>query len=68
MVGAEVTWVDRRSGQILQQQTFPIGPELTQQATNVSFAPEVGHSLATAQQESAERLAARIVDLMEMPW
>ena len=68
MVGAEVTWVDRRSGQILQQQTFPIGPELTQQASNVSFAPEVGHSLATAQQESAQRLAARIVDLMEMPW
>lgn len=68
MVGAEVTWVDRRSGQILQQQTFPIGPELTQQATNVSFAPEVGQSLATAQQESAQRLAARIVDLMEMPW
>ncbi len=68
MVGAEVTWVDRRSGQILQQQLFPIGPELTQQASNVSFAPEVGHSLATAQQESVQRLAARIVDLMEMPW
>lgn len=68
MVGAEVTWVDRRSGQILQQQTFPIGPELTHQASAVSFAPEVGHSLATAQQEAATRLAARIVDLMEMPW
>lgn len=68
MVGAEVTWVDRRSGQILHQQTFPIGPELTQQASNVSFAPEVGHSLATAQQEAATRLAARIVDLMEAPW
>ncbi len=68
MVGAEVTWVDRRSGRILQQQTFPVGPSLTQQASNVSFAPEVGHSLATAQQESATRLAARIVDLMEAPW
>ena len=68
MVGAEVTWVDRRSGQILQQQTFPIGPALTQQVSNVSFAPEVGHSLATAQQEAATRLAAKIVDLMEVPW
>ncbi len=68
MVGAEVTWVDRRSGQILQQQTFPVGPQLTQQASNVSFAPEVGHSLATAQQDAAQRLAARIVDLMEAPW
>lgn len=68
MVGAEVTWIDRRSGQILQQHTFPLGSELTPQASSVSFAPEVGHSLATAQQEAAQRLAARIVDLMEAPW
>jgi hypothetical protein len=68
MVGAEVSWIDRRSGQILQQQTFPLGPELTQHSSNVSFAPEVGQSLATAQQESATRLAARIVDLMEAQW
>lgn len=68
MVGAEVTWIDRRSGRVLQQQTFPVGPELTQQASSVSFAPEVGHSLATAQQESATRLAAKIVDLLEAPW
>jgi hypothetical protein len=68
MVGAEVTWVDRRTGQILQQQTFPIASELTAQASNVNFSPEVGHSLASAQQESAQRLAAKIVDLMEVPW
>jgi len=68
MLGAEVTWLDRRSGQILHQQTFPVGPQLAQQASNVSFAPEVGHSLATAQQEAAQRLSARIVDLMEAPW
>ena len=65
---AMVTWLDRRSGQILHQQTFPVGPQLAQQASNVSFAPEVGHSLATAQQEAAQRLGARIVDLMEAPW
>lgn len=68
LVGAEVTWIDRRSGQILQQHVFPIGPELTQHSSQVSFAPEAGHSLATAQQESARRLAAEIVDLMESPW
>lgn len=68
MVGAEVTWIDRRNGQVLQQKTFPLGTELTQQNGSVSFAPEVGHSLATAQQEAAQRLAARIVDLMEAPW
>jgi hypothetical protein len=68
MVGVEITWTDRRSGNILQQRTFPIGPELSQQATSVTFAPEVGHSLASAQQEAASRLAARIVDLMEPAW
>ena len=56
MVGAEVTWVDRRSGQILHQQTFPISSALTQQASAVSFAPEVGQSLATAQQEAATQI------------
>jgi hypothetical protein len=68
MVGAEVTWVDRRSGQILQQRTFPMGSALSQSVSNVSFAPEVGQSLATAQQEAASRLAAQIADMMEMPW
>lgn len=68
MVGAEVTWIDRRNGQILQQQTFPVGNALSQQVSSVSFAPEVGHSMATAQQEAASRLAAQIVDIMEMPW
>ncbi len=68
MVGAEVTWVDRRSGQILQQRTFPLGSTLSQSVSNVSFAPEVGQSLATAQQEAAGRLAAQIADMMEVPW
>ncbi len=68
LVGAEVTWIDRRSGQILQQHVFPLGPEMMQHASQVAFAPEAGHSLATAQQESARRLAAQIVDLMEAPW
>ena len=68
LLGAEVTWLDRRTGQILQQHTFPIGPELSQQASQISFAPEAGHSLATAQQQAATRLAAQIIDLMEAPW
>ncbi|MFM8478870.1 MAG: LptE family protein [Planctomycetaceae bacterium] len=67
-VGAEVSWVDRRTGRILQQKSFPLGNELTPQLSSVSFAPEVGQSLASAQQDAAKRLAAGIVDLMEVPW
>ena len=68
MLGAQVSWIDRRSGRILQQHVFPIGQELAQHSSQASFAPEVGHSLATAQQDAVKRLAAQIVDLTEMPW
>lgn len=68
MVGVQIQWIDRRNGRILQQRTFPIGEQLAQHSSQVSFAPEVGQSLATAQQESVQRLAAQIVDLTEMPW
>ena len=32
------------------------------------FAPEVGQSLATANQQVVNDLAQQIVDMMEMPW
>jgi len=67
-LGVQISWVDRRSGQVLQERHFPIGQNLAQAATSVSFAPELGHSLATAQQKSAERMAAQIVDMMEQRW
>lgn len=68
MLGAQVSWIDRRSGRVLHQQVFPISNELAQHSSQVSFAPEVGQSLATAQQDAVRRLAAQIVDLTEMPW
>lgn len=68
MLGAEVSWVDRRSGRILQQRVFPVSQQLVQHSSQASFAPEVGHSLATAQQSAVSKLAAQIVDLTEMPW
>lgn len=64
----EITWVDQRTGEILRQQPVDIPPELVQIASQAEFAPEVGHSLATAEQQAIERLARTIVDLMEMPW
>ncbi|MCA9065541.1 MAG: LptE family protein [Planctomycetaceae bacterium] len=68
LVGVEISWIDRRNGQILMQQTLQLDPSLIHAAGQASFAPEVGQSLATAQQEAATRLAAQIADLMEMPW
>jgi hypothetical protein len=67
-LGVQISWVDRRTGQLLRERYFPIGQNLAKAATNVSFAPELGHSMATAQQKSAERMAAQIVDMMEQRW
>ena len=67
-LSVQVSWVDRRSGRVLQERVFPIGQDLAQHAANVSFAPELGHSMATAQQKAVERMAAQIVDMMELSW
>jgi hypothetical protein len=64
----EVTWEDVRTGQILQQQRVALPPELLQLAAQAEFAPEVGQSLATADQTAIDRLARNIVDMMEVPW
>lgn len=67
-LGIEISWIDRRSGRVLQQRSFLIGDELAHYAANSTFAPELGHSMATAQQDAAEQMAAQIVDMMEQPW
>lgn len=64
----EVTWEDIRSRKILAQQRIPLSPEMLQLAAQAEFAPEVGQSLATADQTAIDRLARNIVDMMEMPW
>ena len=64
----DVTWEDLRSGKILAQQRIPISPDVIRQTSQASFAPEVGQSLATANQTATDQLARNIVDMMEMPW
>jgi hypothetical protein len=64
----EVTWEDLRTGKILAQQRVPLPPEMVQLAAQAEFAPEVGQSLATADQTVIKRLAENIVDMMEVPW
>jgi hypothetical protein len=64
----EVTWEDVRSGEILRQQRVPLPPEMLQLAAQAEFAPEVGQSLATADQTAIDRLARNIVNMMETQW
>ncbi|MEX0701479.1 MAG: LptE family protein [Planctomycetales bacterium] len=66
----EVTWEDLRpnGGGVLRQERVEITPDLVHLVSESEFAPEVGHSLATANKEAIDRLASRIVEMMEAPW
>jgi hypothetical protein len=63
-----VTWEDLRTGEILNQQEIVLPPEAIALTANADFAPEVGQSLASANQQVVDRLARDIVNKMEMPW
>lgn len=65
----EVTWEDLRTGKILAKENVKLpAPDAVQQTGQSEFAPEVGQSLATAQQTAIDRVARNIVDMMESPW
>jgi Lipopolysaccharide-assembly len=61
------TLVDLRTGTICQEQ-IPIPPDALPLVARADFAPEVGHSLATAQHQALEDLARQIVEKLEVPW
>lgn len=63
-----VKWEDLRNGRIISQQDVLLDANTVSLFTQSDFAPEVGHSLATATQDSIEQTARRIVDMMDAPW
>lgn len=67
-LAVEVTWEDVRSGAVLAQQRIPLAPDTVQLIAHADFAPELGHSRATATQEVVDDLARQIVGMMEAPW
>jgi hypothetical protein len=67
-LAVEVIWEDLRTAQILAQQRVPVDPETVHLYAQSEFAPEVGQSLATATQQAVDRMARKIVNMMEAPW
>ncbi len=63
----EVSWQNRK-GDLIVQQALPLPPELVTVWGSSTIVAEVGQSTATAQAQMMQRLAAQIVDLMEVPW
>jgi hypothetical protein len=64
----QVSWIDRRGDIIMSHDDIPAAPLLLNIGQSANFVPEAGQSLATAQQESIQRLAEQIVGQMELAW
>jgi len=64
----EVRWIDRQHNELRASGTVSVPPEMTHVGATASLVPEVGQSVATAQQVAISRLAKQIVGLMENPW
>lgn len=63
-----VQWVDRRGDALRELQYFPLPDSALDVSQTASLMPEVGHSVASSQQQALQRLAGQIVGLMEEPW
>ena len=64
----EVVWEDLRGGKVLAQEQYPLTPGMASLRSQAEMAPEVGQSLATAEQQALDRMARQVVNLMESPW
>lgn len=64
----EVNWVDRKGRLLRDVASVPMPVEIADVSGTSNVVPEVGQSIATAQQEAICRLAEQIVGLMEKPW
>lgn len=67
-LGVEVTWIDRSGSVLRNGPPVAIDPAAVEVQGSTNLVPEVGQSLATAQQKAIERVAVQIVSLMEAPW
>ncbi|HVU88266.1 MAG TPA: LptE family protein [Pirellulales bacterium] len=64
----EVTWLDRQGALLAQSQKTPLPGTVANINQTADVVPEVGQSIATAQQDVCNRLAYQIVSMMETPW
>lgn len=67
-LAVSATWEDLRTGQVLAQEQLSLAPSVRQFEATAEFTPELGHSMATANQQAVTDVAAKVVDLMEIAW
>lgn len=64
----EVRWIDRNGVLLSQQGSVAMPAELVEIDQSTQMVPEFGQSMATSQQHVINKIAAQIVDLMEVSW
>ena len=64
----EVSWIDRKGRMLRQVDPIPLPEDIAEVSGTGEVVPEVGQSIATAQQEAICKLAQQIGGLMEKPW
>ena len=64
----QVSWLDQRGNPLRNGPPIPLPADLVHFGVANDLVPEVGQSVATAQQKAINRLAEQIVSLMEAPW
>lgn len=62
----DIEWRDNRTGELLCRGEADASPMLVRSAA--TYAPELGQTTATAEQEAINKLATQIVAMMEEPW
>ena len=68
-LAAEVRWQDLRNGVVLMEpRQVPVPDSLHKVVGTARFVPEVGQSFATGSQQAIDRIAERIVAMMEEQW
>ena len=64
----DVSWTDRQGLVLRQAAPLPLPPEIIGVTGSSELTPQVGQSVATAQQEAIQQIAQQIVGMMEAPW
>jgi hypothetical protein len=64
----QIQWLDRNNTCVRDIKPIPLPSELASITETSTLTPEVGQSVATAQQQAIQRLARQIVRMMEAPW
>ncbi len=67
-LAVKVNWIDERGRPVRNIPNVPIPATAVDISATSDMVPEVGHSVATSQQDIIKQLAEHIVSLMEKPW